>query len=134
MTEFQTAYNFKDDKEVIERLQKASIDLKSDYGLKVENGLLVGTSEWFQAIADKEIPRETLTGVITKVYTSGHNDWSEFEIKSSEGLSKWTCEGDDKLYQVGKMIEIDFVLQKYKRPLDMLGPTTKKVLEIRLEK
>jgi hypothetical protein len=134
MTEFKTAYKFKDDKEAIKRLQEVSIDQKSNYGLKVENGLLVGTSEWFQAIDDKIIPKLTLTGIISKVYMSGHNDWPEFEIKSNEELSTWTREGEDKLYQVGKLVEIDFVIQKYKRQWDMLGPTTKKVLEIRIEK
>ena len=134
MTEFKTAYKFKDDKEAIKRLQEVSIDQKSNYGLKVENGLLVGTNEWFQAIDDKIIPKVTLTGIISKVYMSGHNDWPEFEIKSNEELSTWTREGEDKLYQVGKLVEIDFVIQKYKRQWDMLGPTTKKVLEIRIEK
>lgn len=134
MTEFQIAYKFKDDKEAIKRLQEVSIDPKSNYGLKVENGLLVGTNEWFQAIDNKIIPKITLTGIISKVYMSGHYDWPEFEIKSNEGLSTWTREGEDRLYQVGKLVEIDFVTQKYKRQWDMLGPTTKKVLEIRIEK
>lgn len=134
MIEFQTAYNFKDDKEAIKRLQEVSIDPKSNYGLKVENGLLVGTKEWFLATEDGQLPKETLTGRISKVYMSGHNDWPEFEIESKEGLSTWTREGNDNLYQVGKLVEIDFVIQKYKRPWDMLGPTTKKVLEIRIEK
>lgn len=43
MTEFQTADKFKDDKEAIKRLQEVSSDPKSNYGLKLENGLLVGT-------------------------------------------------------------------------------------------
>jgi hypothetical protein len=134
MTEFQTAYKFKDDKEAIKRLQEASSDPKSNYGLKVENGLLVGTKEWFLATEDGRLLKETLTGRISKVYMSGHNDWPECEIESKEGLSTWTREGNDRLYQVGKLIEIDFVIQKYKRQWDMLGPTTKQVLEIRIEK
>jgi hypothetical protein len=134
MTEFQTVYNFRDDRGAIKRLQEASVDKKSNYGLKVENGLLVGSNEWFQAIDDNIIPKVTLTGIIAKVHMSGHNDWPEFEIKSNEGLSTWTREGEDKLYQVGKLVEIDFVIQKFKRPCDMLGPTTKKVLAIRIEK
>jgi hypothetical protein len=100
----------------------------------VENGLLVGTKEWFLATEDGRLPKETLIGRISKVYMSGHNDWPEFELESKDGLSTWTREGDDSLYQVGKFVEIDFVIQKYKRPWDMLGPTTKKVLEIRIEK
>ena len=134
MTEFQTAYNFKDDKEAIKRLQEVSSDPKSNYGLKMENGLLVGTKEWFLATEDGRLPIKTLIGRISKVYMSGHNDWPEFEIESKEGLSTWTREGNDSLYQVGKLVELDFVIQKYKRPWDMLGPTTKTVLEIRIEK
>ena len=134
MTEFQTAYKFKDDKEAIKRLQEVSSDPESNYGLKVENGLLVGTKEWFHATEDRRLLKETLTGRISKVYMSGHNDWPEFEIESKEGFSTWTREGNDKLYQVGKFVEIDFVIQKHKRQWDMLGPTTKKVLEIRIEK
>ncbi|MFN8278211.1 MAG: hypothetical protein U0T84_12070 [Chitinophagales bacterium] len=133
MTEFQSAYKFQDDKEAIKRLQEVSSDPKSNYGLKVENGLLVGTKEWFLATEDGRLQKETLTGRITKVYMSGHNDWPEFEIESKEGLSTWTREGNDSLYQVGKLIEIDFVIQIFKRPWDMLGPTTKKVLEIKIE-
>lgn len=134
MTKFQTAYKFKDDKEAIKRLQDVSVDKKSNFGLKVENGLLVGTNEWYQAIDDNTIPKVTLTGIISKVYMSGHNDFPEFEIKSNEGLSTWTLEGEAKHYQVGKLIEIEFVIQKFKRQYDILGPTTKKVLEIRIEK
>ncbi len=134
MTEFQTTYKFRDDKEAIKRLQEVSSDPKSNYGLKVENGLLVGTKEWFFATEDGRLPKETVTGRISKVYMSGHNDWPEFEIESKEGLSTWTREGNDSLYQVGKLVEIDFVIQKFKRPWDMLGPTTKKVIEIRIEK
>lgn len=134
MTEFCTAYKFQDDKESIKRIQEVSSDPKSNYGLKIENGLLVGTVEWFQAIENGRISKETFSGRITKVYMSGHNDWPEFEIESEDGLSTWTREGNDKLYKVGKQIEIDFVIRKYKRPWDMLGPTTKKVIEIRIEK
>ena len=63
-----------------------------------------------------------------------NTSWPEFEIKSNEEYSVWTREGNDNLYQTGKSVEIDFVIQKFKRPWDMLGPTTKMVLEIRVEK
>lgn len=134
MTEFLTIYKFRDNKEAIERLQEVSSDPKSIHGLKVENELLAGAKEWFLATEDGRIPIETLEGRISKVYMSGHNDYPEFEIESKEGLSTWTKQGHDSLYQVGKLVEIDFVIQKYKRPWDMLGPTTKLVLEIRIEK
>ncbi len=74
MTDFQITYKFREDKEAIKRLQAVSSDPKSNYGLKVENGLLVGTKEWFLATEDGRLPKETLTGRISKVYMSGHND------------------------------------------------------------
>lgn len=134
MTEFSTAYKFQEDIEAIKRVQEVSGDPKSDYGFKTENDLFIGTKEWFQATEDGRISKETLIGTISKVYIAGHNDWPEIEIKSKDGISIWTREGIDKLYKVGKRIEIDFVIQKLKRPWEMLGSTTKKVLEIRIEK
>ncbi|MBD8490995.1 hypothetical protein IFO69_19740 [Echinicola sp. CAU 1574] len=134
MTELISAYKFQEDKEAIKRLQEVSSDPKSDYGLKTENGLLIGTKEWFRATEDGRLSKETIRGTISKVYMSGHNDWPEFEMENESGKSTWTREGNDKLYQVDKLVEIDYVIQKYKRPWDMLGPTTKKVIEIRIEK
>lgn len=134
MTVFKTAYRFQDDKVAINRLQEVSNDNKTDYGLKIENGLLIGTKDWFRAIEEGLIEKETLSGRITKIYMSGHNDWPEFELESENGKSTWTREGVDRLYQVGKQIEIDYVNQKFKQRWDMLGPTTKQVLEIRIEK
>ena len=134
MTELISAYKFQEDKEAIKRLQEVSSDPKSDYGLKTENGLLIGTKEWFQATEDGRLSKETIRGTISKMYMSGHNDWPEFEMENESGKSTWTREGNDQLYLVGKLIEIDYVIQKYKRPWDMLGPTTKQVVEIRIEK
>lgn len=133
MTEFKTAYKFQDDKEAIKRLQVVSSDPKSNYGLKIVNGLLIGTTDWFEAIENGKIKKEVLIGIISKVYMAGHNDWPEFEVENNNGKSTWTREGKDNLYAVGRKIEIDFVIQKYKRPIDLLGPTVKKVLEIRIE-
>ena len=134
MTELISAYKFQEDNEAIKILQEVSSDPKSDYGLKTENGLLIGTKEWFQATEDGRLSIETIRGTISKVYMSRHNDWPEFEMENESGKSTWTREGEDKLYRVGKLIEIDYVIQKYKRPWDMLGPTSKQVLDIRIEK
>ena len=133
MNSLKVAYRFQEDKEAIERIQSVSKDKNSDYGLKTENGLLVGTKKWFEAIESGVIPKRKIKGQITKVFMSGHNDWPEFELESEEGKSNWTREGFDQLYKVGKHIELTYVIQKYKRPLDILGPTTKKVIEIKIE-
>ena len=134
MTAYHSTYRFKNDKDSIKRIQNASKDKSSDSGVKIENGLLIGTKDWFKAIDNGEIEKHTLKGVISKVYMSGHNDWPEFEIDCDGNISSWTREGIDKNYEIGKRIEIDFVIQKFKRPIDILGPTTKQVIEIRIEK
>ncbi len=131
MTEFKTVYRFQDDKEAIKRLQKVSRDPKSDYGLKIENGLLVGTREWFNAVESGQFETMTIIGQISKVYMSGHNDYPEFEIDINGEKSTWTREGLDELYIVGKRIELTYVLQKFKRPWST-GSTTKIVLEIKI--
>ena len=102
MTELISVYKFQEDKEAIKRLQEVSSDTKSVYGLKTENGLLIGTKEWFQATEDGRLSKETIRGTISKVYMSGHNDWPEFEMENESGKSTWTREGNDKLYQVSQ--------------------------------
>ena len=132
--ELQTVYRLKDDKNEIEALQAASSDTKSQGGLKIENGLLVGTDKWFKAVDSGQIEKTTLRGTITKVYMSGHNDWPEFEMEVTGQKTIWTRCGKDDLYKVGKQIELTFVKQKYKRPIAILGPTTDLVTEINIEK
>ena len=132
--DLQTVYRLKDDKNEIEILQAASSDPKSPNGLKIENGLLVGTDNWFNAIDSGLLEKTTLHGTITKVFMSGHNDWPEFEMDVNGQRTNWTRCGKDDFYKVGKQIELTFVKQKFKRPIDILGPTTDLVTEIRIEK
>lgn len=134
MTAYQITNRFKDNKNSIRLIQNASKDKSSDSGLKIENGLLIGTKDWFKAIETGLIEKHTLKGAISRVYMSGHNDWPEFEIDCNGDISNWTREGIDEHYEKGKRIEIDFVIQKFKRQIDILGSTTKQVIEIRIEK
>jgi|SRR3989339_82601 len=134
MTAYNITYKFSEDKDAIKRLQVASKDTSSKSGLKIENGLLVGSKDWFKAIENGFINKQTLKGVITRVYMAGHNDWPEFEIECDGIKTIWTREGNDKHYVLGKKIELDYVIQKFKRPIDIIGTTTKMTLEIRIEK
>jgi hypothetical protein len=133
MTTFYTTYKFDTDKESIERLQEVSKE-KSSIGLKIENGLLIGSKEWFQAIENGLIEKHTLEGKITRVFMSGHNDFAEFEIECNGIISSWPRKGDDKDYIIGKRVELDYVIQKYKRAWKYIGTTTKFMIEIRIEK
>jgi len=133
MKELPIIYRFKDDKDAINRLQKASKDKKSEYGLKIENELLIGTQKWFRAIDNGLIKKYSIRGTITKVYMSGHNDYPEFEMECNGEKSTWTREGKDELYKQGKEIELTYVIQKFKRSKDIIGSTKKMVIEIRIE-
>ncbi len=62
----------------------------------------------------------------------GLNDYPEFEIENRKGKSSWTREGIDDAYKVGKSIEIIYVEQKFKRPIGILGPISKCVIEIKI--
>src|SRR4030095_7184351 len=97
----QTIYNLKDDKQKIAQTQRVSIDKSLPFGLKIENNLLFGSDEWFAAVENGEIKNHRITGKISKVYMSGHNDWPEFEIENEEGKTSWTREGTDSAYAVG---------------------------------
>jgi hypothetical protein len=134
MAIFRQTYKLKDDKEAIKRLQVVSADKNSNFGLKTENELLVGSHEWFSAIDTARIEKQTIKGEISKVFMSGHNDYPEFEIDSNGVKTNWTGEGKEEHYKVGRKIELIYVTQKFKRPIDILGTTTKLIIEIRIEK
>lgn len=115
MTTFKETYNLKLDKAHIKRVQDASMDASLSGGLKIENGLLYGTQEWFKAIETGQTPTYKVTGTISKVYMSGHNDYSEFEVDSSGVKTYWTQEGTDSDYVTGRQVQITYVKQKFKR-------------------
>lgn len=136
MTQLHTIYRFQDDVEGIARIQSVSRDPTSSYGVKMENGLLIGSLEWFDALNTGKLAKTTLWGRITKVYMAGHNDWPEFELEA-EGVRttwpRWASVGQDHWYQVGRRLELTYVLQKFKRPWALTGPTFQQVLEIAVE-
>ena len=109
-------YNLKNDKHRIATIQEASLDKASEGGLKIENNLLFGSPEWFEAIEAGQIKKHIIKGKISKVYMSGHNDYPQFEIDSSEGKTNWTRNGNENAYKVGKDVELIYVEQKFKKP------------------
>ena len=127
MTITKEIYNLKDDKAYIKMVQDASLDKSSTSGLKIENGLLYGTKDWFNAIERGQIITQTISGTISKVYMSGHNDYPEFEIDSNGNKTSWTRKGIDNAYVVGRHVELIYVIQKFKR-----GATTQCVIKINI--
>ncbi len=134
MEKMTEIYNLRNDKRRITSTQNASLNERSDSGLKVQNGLLFGSEEWFVAVETGGIKNHILNGVISKVFTSGHGDFPEFEIETEHGKTSWMRVGLDSEYKVGRKIELTYVEQQYKRPIAVLGPISKCVTQIKIEK
>ena len=126
----ENIYSLRDDRRSIRSVQEVSLDKSSNSGLKIENNLLFGSDEWFNAIENGEIRRHKIVGTISRVFMSGHNDYPQFEIENSEGTTNWTRAGTDTAYKVGRRVEVIYVEQKFKRHLPLIS---KCVLEINIE-
>jgi hypothetical protein len=103
--------------------------------LETEDGLvpepaLYGSAAWWAAIEEGTIPVRQVEGTIARVFMSGHNDWPEFEMDSEGRRTRWTREGDDDFYEVGRRVRVDYVEQRFKRALRGIGPMSKCVIAI----
>lgn len=130
MNDIKLIYSLKEDLKRIKMIQTSSLDKDSKYGYKVQNSLLFGTKEWFDAIDLGIIALHLVKGVVTQIYNSGHNDFPEFEIENNEGKTTWPRLGNENLYQVGKPIQITYVERKYKYPNEISGAISKCIIEI----
>ena len=103
---------------------------------------LFGSSDWWANIESGELPTHTITGIISRVFLSGHNDYPEFEIDSDGERTCWTrttssIPGCDltrrelaNLYRSGARVNLTYVEQRFKTPLPGVGEHSKCVLEI----
>ena len=128
-------YRLRDDPAFIKNVQQATTTT-DDYGIEPTDGLF-GSAEWWSRVDSGQLVRHTLRGRITDVYMAGMKDWPEFELTSDEGeTSRWTREANTKeqsaTYEVGRRVEIDYVLQRHRPASSDRGAETKVVLEIRI--
>jgi hypothetical protein len=120
-------YDLKRDDERVRQIQQATLE-KTDFGL-VPDPALFGSSEWWQAIKLGIIPVQTIKGVISKVFMSGHNDFPEFEIDDGKEKTQWERRGIEEAYTVGRSVPLKYVVQKFKKSIPSLK-VSKSVLEI----
>jgi hypothetical protein len=106
-------YDLKQDHRRIGLIQKACLESKEN-GFITEHALF-GSVDWWRAIEENVIPVHTIEGVISRVYMSGHNDYPEFEIDDGQEKTRWTREGKDEAYIVGRRVKLKYVFQKPKR-------------------
>lgn len=131
----QTVYRLQDDPEQVDRIQRATLDTE-EFGIEPTHGL-VGSDEWWAKFESGELPNITLSGTITRVYMGSMGDWPEFELTTAAGVpSSWTREANSadlaEEYVEGKVVEIDYVLQRHRAGSWDGGGETKLVLEIRV--
>ena len=120
-------YDLKMDKERVRQIQKATLET-TEFGL-VPDPALFGSDEWWGAIKLGRIPVQTVKGVISRVFMSGHNDFPEFEIDDGKEKTQWERRGIEEAYTVGRSVLLKYVIQKFKKSIPSLK-VSKSVLEI----
>ena len=119
----------------VRAVQQATLNTE-DSGLQPTHGLF-GSQEWWSNISLGLHPIQTVRGRISKVYMAGMNDWPEFKMKLIDGTElTWTREAQsdelDKSYKMNEIVEVDYVVERFK-PKAWGGPSeTNCVVEIRV--
>jgi len=129
-------YRLCDDKQHLARVQKATLTPDSS-GVEPIHGIF-GSPEWWKKLSSGELPVHTCRGVIAKRYMGSMNDWPEFTMRSDSGEeTSWSryghSGGDDRYYQVGRHIEVDYVLEQRKANALLPAAEQRVVMEVRID-
>jgi hypothetical protein len=132
----RVVYRLRDDKRQIERVQKSTLTTEQ-FGIEPTHGLF-GSGESWAKMSSGELPVHTCCGVITKCYMASMNDWPEFTMRSDSGeetnWSRYGHSGEDKrYYQVGRRVEVDYVLQPSRANALDIRAESKTVVEVRID-
>ncbi|MEB5477518.1 hypothetical protein [Acinetobacter pollinis] len=105
-------------------VQKMTLNDKKPFlGMKGKYGLY-GSNEWWGNMNNKTIPQKMIQGIITKVYTTG---WEEFKKNTIDIMLNdksiivegMYCNNNDiNMYKVGKKIEIYYFSEEQKMKRD----------------
>ena len=87
------------------------------------------SEEWFKAVETGGIKSHISKRRHLKSIQTGHGDFPEFEIETEHGKTSWMRYGLESEYAVGRKIELTYVEQQYKRPIALLGPISKCVIQ-----
>ena len=120
-----TIYRLQLEKEYIDKVQRATLTTNA-FGLEPTHGLFA-SPEWWQHVRDGTLPVHHVKGKISSVHLGSMNDWPEFTLQTETGeeftWSRYANSPDfGSLYSVGRPIEIDYVVQRYRA--SALGPAT----------
>lgn len=129
-TKWLKVYDLSNDDELIGKVQNATLNT-TDFGLVPEIALY-GSTEWWEAISNGMIQKHKIEGIITSVFSSGDSNWPQFEVESNDEKTVWTRFGDHSLYEVGRRVKLEYVVQKPKKTWTG-SPYQNEVLTISIE-
>jgi hypothetical protein len=108
-------YDFATDPERVSSLQRASLSADQTIGLAPEP--LIGSEEWWSAIAARRLPVFTFEGTVDSVFWGSMADWPEFRIRARDGsTTEWTREGDGRLLVEGLSVTLTYAQHPWKNP------------------
>jgi len=105
-------YKLTDDKSNLIQIQ--SIIKNGLSGYRTKWGLY-GSSDWFEKIRTENLI-ETIEGVVSSIYFSGHNDFQMFSVYDGNITVDFELIGKEQYYKIGKKINIECIRNKYVRP------------------
>ena len=95
------SYSLRRDADHVRQLQEAS---------RADHGALVGSDEWWAAVADGTIPHGGFEGVVAKLYRLDTGELFEFGMTTADG-AELTCafKGDPTRYVEGLGVRFEYV-------------------------
>lgn len=108
-----TVYDLRENWRYVASVQDATLN-RPGYGLD-PNPAILGSEEWWQAVADGRIPSRVEVGVVTDVQWGSMGDWPEWCLLSDDGREMtWTREGDHTRYVIGLRARIRVATVRWK--------------------
>ena len=101
----QKIYDFKDDREMILRMQQSS--KQGNRKLLQKKHGLVGSKKWWENI---EPLKKQSVGIVDEIFNAGHNDLSMMKWNNGNEVHEFILEGKPSNYKIGdalKMVWID---------------------------
>ncbi len=95
---------------------------------------IVGTDEWCELVGSDELPLHVSEGVIEEVLWSGHGDFPEFVMRTTDGATnRRERHGDHTLYVNGLAGRVMWIEQRLSQPDPILGDRLDVVVRVDVE-
>ncbi len=133
--DWDVIYELRTDHDRLNAMIALSQDKRSpDMGL-APTPYLVGSREFWKAIAAGDLETTVWEGSISETYWAGMGDMPRFKILSdSDEVSDWIQWGDPHRFVAGLRAKVLTVQMPWKKPNDMLGRESRLVLSVSLER